>query len=420
MATRGKIRPEIWGLVALFGLFLATSFYFEQIAQETSALQEPSSLAAQPEGVKALYLLYQQIDPPYRVDRLRQPWNHISPDAGLAFIIEPQSRPPTEEEIPALKRWIEAGGTALFIVSKRNAAERNAEGESGQDEESAQEKDTITGDVDITEVHPVTRLVAPVAAQSPYVRNVSYLSVSSPVRLKVPAKSEYQTLFQDEDGIVAIHKPLGRGHVLVVANDKLASNSGITDADNVDFLNSIAWTAVGSTHREIVFDEYHHGVGFEHQAGDRSGSLIASMPIPMRLGLWHLLGLGALLLYNGNRRFGQPRAVPRSNYRLRADFVNSMGLLLRKAEASDIALLTLYQSFARDLRRSFDLAPEATAPEIVAQAARRKYVHVDDLRQTLIRCEEIVAGTRIREPEMLSLTRKLDQFRRDFDLVGHQ
>jgi hypothetical protein len=412
MGKRGA-RLEIWGLLALFGLFLASTLFFEQVAQETGALVEPSSLAAQPVGVKALYLLYEGFH--YRVDRLRRPWNTITSNDGLVLLIEPESRSPAADEIPALKKWIEAGGTALFIVSERPDATPSSD-----EETDTEKKDTIAGDVDPTKVKPTTRSVAPLVTDSPYTRDVKNLSVTSSVRLKLPPKSEYQILFKDSDGVIAVHKPLGKGHVLIVANDKLAANKGIEDEDNVVFLNNIAQEAVGTTHRQIVFDEYHHGVGFEHQAGDQSQGILASMPVPLRLGLWHLLGFGALLLYNGNRRFGQPRTLPQSQYRLRADFVHSMGLLLRRAGASDIALLTLYQSFLRDLKRSFDLAPDATPMEIISQATRRKYGHVPELNATLARCEEIAAGARIEEQEMLLLTRNLDQFRKDFDLVGHQ
>ena len=414
MAKPGGARLEIWGLVALFGLFLVSSVYFEQVGQETGALEEPSSLAAQPVGVKALYELYQQLD--YRVERLKQPWSHLTLDQKLVLIIEPQSRPPAIGEIPALKKWVESGGTALFIVSKRPAPEPKEEDKEKPDEPNP---DTLTGDVDLVNANAITRSVPPRSTDSPYTHEVKSLSVSSDVRLKLAANSPYDPLFKDAEGFIAVHKKLGKGHVLVVANDNLAGNATIQQEDNAIFLNNIALTAVGATHGQIVFDEYHHGVGFSHQAADKNAGLFASMPIPLRLGLWHLLGFGALLFYNGNRFFGTPRRVAQSQYRLRADFVHSMGLLLRRAGASDIALLTLYHSFIRDLRRHFDIAPDAPVENIITQAMRSKSPNAEELHRTLYRCEEIAAGARIHEAEMLSLTRKIDQFRKEFDLVGH-
>ncbi len=136
------------------------------------------------------------------------------------------------------------------------------------------------------------------------------------------------------------------------------------------------------------------------------------------LALHKKLGRGALLIYNGNRRLGRPRTLPTPAYRPSTDYLGSMARLFRRAGAADIALLTLYRQFVRDLAHALDRPPEARPQELAQRAAQRCGVDDEALSEWMARCEEIAAGRRIGEAEMLSLTQQLQQFRRKCDLVG--
>jgi hypothetical protein len=106
---------EIWGLVALFTVFLATALYYERVGQESTSRDTPSSFNAASPGVKALYLLLDSFD--YRTARLKSTLDTLGETDRLAIFIEPFSRRVHPDEIAALRRWVEAGGSALYFVT---------------------------------------------------------------------------------------------------------------------------------------------------------------------------------------------------------------------------------------------------------------------------------------------------------------
>jgi len=401
MAALHTGKREIWGLITLFGLFLAATFYYEKVDQEIAPVTEPSSLIAQGPGVKALYNLYERLG--YRTERLQTPWNSLSSEQGLLLVTYPQSRPATQDEIAPLRRWVDQGGTILFLASGPA--------------QPFDPKDTVAGDLALVPGPKLRRTISPADPNSPYLHNLRQISFESPLRINLATNAPYTPLFRDSDGLIGVIKPLGKGAVLVVADDRLASNSGIQENDNVLFLANVAAVALRNTQQTIAFDEYHHGVGFAAGKASSDEGLLAYTPLPVRLALFHLLALAGLLIYNGNRRYGPARTLPTPTFRPSTDYVGSMARLYRRAGAADLAITGLYLNLARELRRKMDLAPDAPLP-LIAQRAQRNYrIDGAELLQTLERCDAIQHGQRIPESEMLSLARRLEHFREDFEFV---
>jgi hypothetical protein len=400
-----KGNRELIGLAVLFVLFIAAMLGFERVAQETVPHDVPSTLNAQSAGAKALYLLLQKEG--FTADRMEAPWTALSAKIGLLIVIEPlrEDREISPDELKSLKSWIESGGTVLFMVTLPARP--------------IDTKDEIAGDIAIIEGDKKPKDLPPFAPASPYVRNVGLLHVASPVRLKAGENSHYQTLFKDEGGALAAQKALGKGHVILLANSVAASNSAIAQADNAILLYNIAAETLQTSRRTIAFDEYHHGVGFENHATGEvvEEGLFASLPKPARFVFLHVCALGALLLYVGNRRFGPVRTLRATTYRASTDYVGSMARLFRRANAGDIAVVTLYRQFVRDLRRQLDLTPDTPMAQLVAQAVRVYGIEERTFVQFLTTCEEIDRGKRIAEPAMLQLARELDHYRRSCNLV---
>jgi hypothetical protein len=401
-----RTNKELLGLGALFVLFIALMLLFERVSQKTVSSDVPSTLNAQAAGAKALYLLLQHEG--FTAERMEAPWTELTPSVGLLIVIEPlrADRGVTAAELATLKSWTEAGGTVLFLVTFPPR---------GFDA-----KDLIAGDIAIIRGDDKARDLTPVAPQSPYVRNVSQIHVASPVRLSVGKKTAYQILFKDEEGALAAEKPMGKGHILLLANSVAASNRTIAQADNAILLVNIAAETLRGGTRTVMFDEYHHGVGFESRNAASNSGLFADAPKPLRFVLLHLCAFGALILYMGNRRFGPLRTPGNTPYRPSTDYVGSMARLFRRANAGDIAIVTLYRQFVRDLRRQLDLTPDTPLPLLAARAARVYSVAEGPFAQFLQSCEAIDQGGRITESTMLQLARELDQYRRSFNLVGHQ
>ena len=393
--------PEYWIIACLLGAFLIVALFAEQAGQAVVTSEAASSLNANPSGCKALYALLETI--PYRVRRLTSTWNALRPEDGMIVIVEKfaKERRPSDKEVDSLQHWTQAGGTVLYFLSNPPRP--------------LDPKNSLAGDIAVVSVNAEPDEVSPSSETSAYTRNVGSIAVASPVRLKPAPNAPYETLFQDEQGIIVAHKPLGKGHIVLVADTSIVSNKGIQAADNVVFLANIAQAAISGSERNIQFDEYHHGVGFD-SAGEAQQTWISTLPRPIKLAAWPFILLLLLHLYNGNRRFGITRSLPLPVYRASSEYVHSLARWFQRAEATDIVIETLYQDFRNVLVRHLDAPPDVDTPELVRRAGQRFPQHANELSQLIYRCDEISSGQRIPPQEMLTLVRQLDQFKRSGDI----
>jgi hypothetical protein len=394
-------RVEALGLALLFVIFIAAALFYERRTQEILTPSTPSAFNASAQGVKALSLLLEEQG--YVVTRLDRPWNALNADYGLLFLIEPFQRPVAKDELDSLKTWTQAGGTVLYLVDVPPRPLDPA--------------DTVFGDVEVIAGPKEPVEIAP-DYRSPFTRQARTLRFQSAVRLKPRRGAGYQTLFRDESGALMLAKRSGKGQLLIAAGPSLASNAGIREADNALFLVHLAAVAIGDTKRKIAFDEYHHGVGFARAESAGEAGRLQSAPLPLQLLFWHLAALGLLLVYNGNRRFGRPASLPPPARSMPLDYIHAMARFLRRAGAADASIETLYLRFQRDLSRQLHLPTDSPATGLYPKAAELYNIDPDALKRLAARCEQIVAGERIAEAEMLELARQIEQFRRRCGLVG--
>ncbi len=164
--------------------------------------------------------------------------------------------------------------------------------------------------------------------------------------------------FADKDGLAVTYTPIGKGRLITICSPWSLSNEGIAHADNLPFvLDALG----GSKDTQVVFDEYHHGYG-ENVAW-------ALTPTWARWALAQFALAFLLLVYASSRRFG--RIVPLlPETRERSEFLTTMTALLRKGEASRLAVRTAYEAALRRLRRELGL-PDGADLEEVGRAARR-------------------------------------------------
>ena len=395
----GKAAAEAWTLALLFAAYLALTIFAERTAQQTTRTVTPSSFNAKSSGLKAYYLLLEAQG--FRADRLRASWQRLGSGDSLLIVAEPTDpkRPILPEEIVALKKWIEAGGSLLYFAAETSDLNPN---------------DPLTGDTGVVRGNGAALTAAPEKRDSPYTKNVQTVAYETAFRLQPTKKARYNILLKDEDGALLIEKTVGKGRVLVSTMGGIASNSTINKADNAVLLVNLAAT-LSSEDRIVEFDEYHHGVGFDAEKGD-AGSVWAIVPMPLRLALYAGALLGAVLLYNNNRMFGRLREAPPLQFRTSADYVGSAATLLHRAGAADLAVGMIYERFIRDLKKNLDLPPESDLTKTVAEAQKRYSVSGPQMQQTLQRCEAAQESP-LRESEMLTLARELESYRRICKLV---
>lgn len=395
-------------IMGLLIVFLMIAFYSEQVSQTVVEQTTASTLNAHPMGTKALYELFETVH--YKVNRLKSLWNLLGPQDGMLVVVEKlaDNRSPTPKEVEALRKWTQNGGTVLYFVDLPTRA--------------LNPRDTLAGDVAILDANDDPDQIAPTTKLSPYTQQVGTISISSRVRLKPSPTAHYETLFADKQGVIVVHKSLGSGHVLLVANTYMVSNRGINEADNVVFLTNVAQAAIsgkGGTESNIQFDEYHHGVGFDNE-GSAQQTIVSTLALPIKRAAWPLIALLLLIVYNANRRFGIALPLPLIPYRPSTDYVISMARWYRQARASDIALQTLYRSFLRTLTLSLGVAPDLALSEILVLTAQRHPNDMQEISAVIQHCEQLKAGTPLADAELLAIVRHLEQLKRRIELVGNQ
>lgn len=399
-SARATIRNnrELAGLILLFAIFLVSALFFERVAEERPADQEPSSFNAALPGVKALYLLFsnQGMD----VRRLDTSFAALSPRTSMVVVVEPLSRDITPDELKSLKDWVNHGGTVLFLVTDPPRA--------------LDPRDPLFGDIAVEAASgkPVHATINP--AGSPYLRDVRSLIVASKVRLRAAPDSGFQVLVRDRKGTVAVWKASGGGRLIAMTGVS-PSNGTIGTGDSAVLFVNIAEVSQQNRRGLVLFDEYHHGVGFEERPADATGAL-AYLPSPARLVLWHLVVLGLLLIYNGNRRFGDSRRERSAGFRGRGEYFAAMAGLWRRAHAPDVAVVVLYRAFLHDARRVLD-APAGTPPQVLGERAAARFgLDPVAVASMVLQCEQIAAGARAHESASLALVREIDLCRRRFEV----
>ncbi len=391
----GKNRE--WPLLfLLLTLFVLTSLYSEQAGQAVVAKTTASSLNNRPQGTKALYRLFGTL--PYTVRRLTDPWTTLTARDGLLVVIEKfaPNRQPSEAEVTALAAWARQGGTVLYFAD--------------EPARPLDVRDPLAGDIAIIGGRDTPSHAAPLVA-SPLTHNVTSVSVSSKVRLAPAGGSAWQTLFRDDYGVIMAQKPLGKGRVIVAADPLLVSNQGVPQADNVVFLANAVQAAIGQTARDVVFDEYHHGVGFEAVAAAQQ-NWISALPLPLKRAAWAGAVLLLILLYNGNQRFGAAQALPLAIYRPSADYVHSLARWYRRADAADIVADTLLDDLRHFVALHLELPPDTDADALLEQYARRDPGSAAALAQIITASRQIIADRRADPDDLLALVRDMEQFKR--------
>ena len=219
-------------------------------------------------------------------------------------------------------------------------------------------------------------------------------------------------LFGDSTGPLVLDVPMGRGHLLAIADGGLLSNSSLPRSENSVFLANILrhYAPRGG---EVIFDEYHHG-----NAADTDGaSLWDALGHPLQMVLIQLCLTFIALLVLLSGRLGPPMPLSRGAERTSAEYVTSVANLYRRAEASGTALETLYRQFLRDICGRLSLPPDVNLETLADVAARRGQVSKEMLRRLLATCEQRLDEGKLTEQELLDLTRQMERIRKEMGIA---
>ncbi|MDY7230722.1 DUF4350 domain-containing protein [Hyalangium rubrum] len=309
-----------------FGVLIAVAAALGLAAGQTPpestvpSVENPGAL-----GLRALYLYLQEGGA--TVDAHRDSLENLPPSARTVVIAAPQARPVSSAEVEALERFIQGGGTLVFLTSREKD-----KGQPALEQWLELKQDSLLGtnakglpegeqDIGGTTVE----LWLPAGAA----RGLSRFRVSRDRGITL-GMAEAVPLAGLEGTAALWRLGMGKGEVYVAAGPDLAENRRLELLDNLRF-----WEALAAR-GPLLFDEFHHA---------------AAPPPPMSRGIWvfalQCLAVGLLYVVARGTRFGAPRPQLPERHRSALEYVQSMGWLARRAKVER----ELLPEMARHLRQ---------------------------------------------------------------------
>jgi hypothetical protein len=417
-----KIPREAWWVAALVVLALVVIVLLQGGRGGVSSGPEsreaaygvPTTYSSGRAGLRALYLTLRELR--YDVRRLRVPFTSSTlPRHGVLVAAEPFGTPApiTPREWDAAYRWVASGNTLLLVGewpavdAQRDAPAVEGMFESGRPTSARPIQPTyLARGVRRLAVRASAHMPEPGAKALPPKASkrrqgdrwfFERLAKGLPPDLK-QALRQAAPLFRDRNGVVVASARIGAGTAVVLTSPWSLSNEGIGRADNILFaLNALGPPGAAP----VFFDEYHNGYG--------ENALWTLVPLPVKLALAQALLAILVVMYGASRRFGAVVPLDRGR-RQRSEFLGTMTALLRKGQATRLALRTARDAATRQLRVEFGLRPEAGASELVQAASRVRSDRSEKLGAALRQCDQALQSrATLSEARAIALVRQLDE-----------
>ncbi|MBX7055749.1 MAG: DUF4350 domain-containing protein [Pyrinomonadaceae bacterium] len=425
---------------ALVGLN-AASYTQKQQTPENEATPNRSSFNPGPTGTQAFYTLLTETG--RKAVRWQEPADNLvarKRDVPATFIIiGPLRREFGEQEVSGLMRWVSSGGRLVLI--DREPVESLAVTSSNWKVEVAPQNLLSLFDTDPSDQAAMTKSMAAVRPAQPSVLTsgvnavqfsqfaaaikIESLSAAAkspanvgplpkPQPAKTPAadetsQDEYTDEMPSEPGPV-IHlaaggrnvlaeMPYGAGKVIILSDPFVIANGGIGIADNARLAIDLAESGGGP----IAIDEYHHGYGANN---NRLLEFFAGTPVIAIF--FQCLVLAGLVFYSRSRRFGRPVPYAEPDRLSKLEYVGAMAELQRRTRALDLALENIYGDFRRRAGKLFGLDIHSVSRgELAAAIAERTSLGRTEIERLLDKCEDISAGERTNDREVLDCVRSI-------------
>jgi hypothetical protein len=339
----------------------------------------PSSYCTASDGGKAAYLLLEQLG--YRVQRWdRSPGELPQHPSGITLILSAPFFGISVEAREELEQFVSRGGRVL--ATERLAA------------------DLLPGRHELTQIQnksgPGTfraLLPGPVTRQAPEItlRPLARWEASGMACL---------SYYGDAEGPVVVVYPWGAGQVEWWADSEPLTNSGLTEASNLElFLNSLG----PPRKTRILWDEYFHG--------QRPNLLLYLGKTPAPWFVFQCVLLLAALLLTFGRRSGPVRPLAVESSRLSPlEFIETLGDLYWRKHAAPEAFEIAYERFRFLLLKRLGL-PSNSVPEQIWYGVHDRLGWLDPDFYTLLRkCERALRARSVNEAEALRFVRELHYF----------
>lgn len=317
-----------WPWIALFAAALALG-----LATATSAPTDspvPSISNPGPQGARVLHTWLTENGA--RVETIDQPLTAIPPGLQALVIAAPTTRAVTEEEVDALERFVQQGGTLVYLAPRPPSV---------QPELSKWLKLSAVR-VPLPDTAPLGDLggMSLEVEKPDLLPGVKQLRVSSETVIEVAASDAVAVA-----GKALWVRPMGKGHVWIGAGADLIENRRLELLDNLRLWSNLRSLRIG-------FDEFHHVAG---ETPRWSANLWASF--------LQVIFLGLLFIAARARRLGPARPTLRREHRSSLEYVQSMGSLMRRAKVDGELKLELRARLRRLMHERLGIALTLGADE---------------------------------------------------------
>jgi hypothetical protein len=378
-----KVSRDAWILIAVLMLFGFVVYYVA--VGSAPGTDTPSSYATGKRGTKAFYLLLGELG--FRVGRHSRPLSNIPPDAHVLFLVDPPYV--ADRDVRPLARWVKKGNALVLAVSSLEA---------------------VPSELGVRVVprgFPTAASVRPERGR--YSTGVKRVRVGASLSVRWSRRNS--VIIKDDEGIVAAEHPLGKGHVIVFGDPRFLSNSMIGEEDNSVLLTNLVYEHAPQDSR-VLFAEY------DEILARREGSAPPVLGRGGKLALAQVLFAALFILISAGRRFGAIHPLPeRVGQRRGWEFVRAMAGLYRRAEAREAALTAIHRSFRRELALRFGVADSATPGQAAETILRARQADRARLTALLSRCDQIAAGSKTSDAEIVALSRTIEECRRELGIA---
>ena len=350
-------------------------------------MEVPSTYSAGPGGARAAYLLLQELH--YKVSRWERSPAELpgEPENSVLILADPWE-PPTNQELKALKGFVENGGEVLFTGARIETyfPKANVKGFSSRDPR------TFSADV-----------------PSNYTAGAAKISLETSAVWRKPT-ADVLPLYGDEESPVVVSWRVGEGRILWWAGATPLTNSGISSEGNLNFfLDAVSSTRPGEERSlRIYWDEYFHG--------ERTSLWSYVHRTPVAWGLLQISILGLIVVFTFSRRSG-PMVMPPVVSRLAPlEFVDTLGGLYERAGAEPAVVGFVYQRFRATLSRQLRISSSVSDTELADAVQSRLGWKESGLKTTLARALVASRAKKVPPEEALELVRQLEQYEEQLGL----
>jgi hypothetical protein len=421
--VRARLTPDALLLAGVLLLTLGIAIFAVRSGRtdEEELGQRRTTYSPRPGGYQAVYETLAALH--YPVQRWRRPFDALS-GRGTLIVAQPESAP-TPAEWQALADWVSRGNLLIYLTDRGIALPELME-QTGQPEPPEQTSRPAQPSPPAAVAPDLrTRAGYHLDPAGPDFEAPTPSRPGSPVLIGAPLLAAPRAaLYQDPQGATVTYARWGSGAVLRCSSPWSLATSGLRAGDNFPWLlATLAAYGPRSGIQErptsdpehlntrtpehlnaIWFDEYHHGYA------EGRGVLSLLAPIA-RLGLAQLVIAWLLLTYAASRRFGGRVPDEGRVRRSRSEYLGSMAELLRRARATDLAIVQVRRQFLHDVSRALGL-PRDPEPAALLAAAGTRGVDPEQLRSLLDRAERLAAHREQTRPEeALVVARELVRLR---------